>query len=411
MTNQKDGASEAGGALAGYRVLEVARVPPAELPGMMMADLGADVLKIESPAGSNPHGLSGARDAAASPTNRNKRSIVLNLKSDEAKGVFRELVRTADVLVEGYRPGVMSRLGLGYEELRGINPRLIYCAMSGFGQDGPYRMRPAHDMNFMALTGALDLLGEPGGQPMVPSNMVADLGAAAMHAFGGVLAALLARERTGAGQLVDISYLDTTMALVGASMGMRHFFGRGQYTPKGAGIAGLSYPYYKCYLTKDDRYLAVACSEMPLWVNFCKAIGRPDLASVTRAEDIYQRVANEAERRAAEQVATVIRSRNSSEWEEIFAQTDVCCSIVKSVEEAMEDPQLRHRGMIGFTEHPAFGSIGHIAPPIRLSATPAKVRTCGPMPGEHTLPVLRDLGYGEGDIDRMLASAAAEAAR
>ncbi len=389
-------------------MIEVARVPPAEVPGMMLADLGAEVVKVESPSGSNPHGSSNARDSAFSATNRNKRSIVLNLKAPEAKEILRDMVRNADVLIEGYRPGVMTRLELGYEQLAKINPRLIYCAMSAYGQDGPYKLRPGHDMNFMAGSGVLDTFGEAGQPPLVPSNFVADLGGAAMHAFGGILAALLARERTGRGQFVDISYLDTTMALLGASMGMRHYFGRGQYTPKGFGIAGLTYPYYRCYETRDGRYLAVACSETPLWVNFCNAISRPDLAKVTRAADIYARTANEAERWVGEEVAKTIRGRDAAEWENILASADACCSIVRTVDEAMQDPQVRHRQTIGAIAHRTHGDIRYIAPAIRLSETPAKVRRAGPAVGEHTVEVLQELGYNTASIEALIGKNAVE---
>lgn len=392
-------------ALEGIRVIEVARVPPAELPGMMLADFGADVVKVESPAGSNPHGSGDDRDAAFSPTNRNKRSIVLNLKAVEAKQIFQKLVRDADVLIEGFRPGVMSRLGLGYEDLREINPRLVYCAISSFGQDGPYRMRPAHDMNFMAMSGALSLMGTPGSEPLVPSNMVADLGGGAMHALAGILTALLARDRTGSGQMVDISYLDSTMALIGASMGMRHFFGRGQYTAPGQGMAGLTYPYYRFYHTKDHRLLAVACSEMPLWINFCKAIGRPDLAQVTRTSDTYGRGANDKELSAAAEVAAVIASRDAADWDTLLAEENVCCSIVRTVEEAVDDPQIRHRRMIRELPHPEYEKVRYVGPAIKLSETPARLDRVGPRSGEHTAEILGEIGYAESEVARLRTAA------
>ncbi|MBI3636913.1 MAG: CoA transferase, partial [Candidatus Rokubacteria bacterium] len=198
------------GVLDGIRIIELARVPPAEMPGMMLADMGADVLKIETP---EPHRKPDAamdRRAAFAFVNRNKRSMTLNLKSPEGQAIFRKLAARADILIEGFRPGVMKRLGADYETLRAENPRLIYCSLSGFGQDGPYRDYPAHDMNYLSLAGVLGLIGEPDRKPVIPLNLVADYAGASLHGALGIVLALYARERTGRGQHVDVSYLDTT---------------------------------------------------------------------------------------------------------------------------------------------------------------------------------------------------------
>ena len=194
--------------LEGIKVLELGRVPPAELPGMMLADMGADVLKIDTPAAAGQSDA--ARSEAFSHTNRNKRSMALNLKAPEGHAIFLELAENADIVIEGFRPGVMKRLGADYESLRQRNPRLIFCSLSGFGQTGLYRDRPAHDLNFLALSGALSLWGAGSQAPDIPLNLVADYGGASMHGALAILMALFARERSGAGQYLDISYFEST---------------------------------------------------------------------------------------------------------------------------------------------------------------------------------------------------------
>src|SRR5215468_1929159 len=273
------------GVLDGIKVLELARVPPAELPGMFFADMGADVLKIETPP-EHDEDAQTKRRAAFAYVNRNKRSLALNMKAPEGQAVFRKLAATADVIVEGFRPGVMDRLGAGYEAIRALNPRVIYCSLSGFGQDGPYRNYPAHDMNYLSLAGLLNLIGDAGSKkPVIPLNLVADYAGASLHGALGIALALFARERTGRGQHVDVSYLDTTLSLLAATPNMRFFFSDGVAPKRGEGFLGGSYPYYAIYTTKDDKLLTIGCTEPWLWENFCKAIGRPDFKKFARTSD------------------------------------------------------------------------------------------------------------------------------
>src|SRR5918996_2791305 len=194
------------GVLDGIKILELARVPPAEMPGMLLADMGADVLKIETPEPGQPHDAQWVRRTIHAFVNRNKRSMTLNMKAPEGQAIFRKLAAGADVLVEGFRPGVMDRLGAGYQALHELNPRLVYCSLSGFGQDGPYRNYPAHDINYLSLAGVLNLIGEPGRNPVTPLNLVADYAGAGMHGALCIVLALFVRERTGRGQHVDVSY-------------------------------------------------------------------------------------------------------------------------------------------------------------------------------------------------------------
>ncbi len=355
------------GVLDGIRILELARVAPAELPAMMLADMGAEVLKIETPEPGRDTSDEWVRRTIHTFVNRNKRSMTLNMKSPEGQTVFRKLAATADVIVEGFRPGVMKRLGADYESLRALNPRLIYCSLSGFGQDGPYRDRPAHDMNYLSLAGVLNLIGEKDRKPVIPLNLVADYAGASLHGALGIVLALFARERTGRGQHVDVSYLDTTVSLLAATPNMRFFFSDGLAPRRGEGFLGGSYPYYAIYSTRDDKLLTIGCTEPWLWENFCTAIGRPDFKRFARTSDL-------------------------------LVKADVCVGKVYDIPEMVADPQINHRKMIVDVEHPTQGRVRQIGVAIKLSDTPGTIRSAAPMPNEHTEDVLKDLGLSAAEI-------------
>lgn len=391
-------------AIAGIRVLEVGRVPPSELPAMMLADMGATVWKVISPE--DVHDLSDQeqRDAIHNYTNRNKQSIALNLKHERGREIFLELLQQADVLIEGFRPGVMQRLRLNYATVAEINPRLVYCSMSSYGQDGPYRTCPAHDLNFMSASGALNAISGTDQGLGIPLNLVADYGGASMHALTGILFGLLARERTGQGQHIDVSYLDTTLALLAATPNLRHLFSRGFVTPTGGGVLAGSYPYYSLYATQDGRMLSVACSEPGLWANFCHVINRPDLASYCRHENHYLRAANATEMHARNQVAAIIASEPLDVWVGRFASADVCVAPVNTVQEALVDSQVVHREMVNSVEHPQVGTVRYISPPVKYSRTPAVIRSAAPLPGEHTVQVLTGLGINQVELQSLQTS-------
>jgi len=388
------------GVLDGISVLELARVAPAELPGMMFADMGADVLKIETPEAEAPT-PDALRRAAFAYVNRNKRSLALNLKAPEGQALFKRLAATADVIVEGFRPGVMKRLGADYETVRALNPRIVYCSLSGFGQNGPYRDYPAHDMNYLSLAGVLTLIGEAGRKPAIPLNLVADYAGASLHGALGIALALFARERTGRGQHVDISYLDTTLSLLAATPNMRFFFSDGVAPNRGEGFLGGSYPYYAIYETRDNKLLTIGCTEPWLWENFCKAIERPDFARFARKPDQFVRAANPEEAAARDAIEAVIRTRDRDDWYEFLVKHDVCVGKVYEIEEMVRDPQIAHRGMIVDVEHPTHGRVRQFGVAIKLSETPGTVRTAAPLAGEHTEAILKDLGLGADEIAGM----------
>jgi alpha-methylacyl-CoA racemase len=387
------------GVLDGIKILELARVPPAEMPAMILADMGAEVLKIDSPDPERPGGNDWVRRTIHSFTNRNKRSMTLDMKTPDGQAIFRKLAAGADVIVEGFRPGVMKRLGADYETLRASNPRLIYCSLSGFGQDGPYRDYPAHDMNYLSLAGVLGLIGEAGSKkPVIPLNLVADYAGASLHGALGIALALFARERTGRGQHVDVSYLDTTVSLLAATPNMRFFFSDGMAPRRGEGFLGGSYPYYAIYETRDDKLLTIGCTEPWLWANFCKAIGRPDLERFARKPDQFVRAANGEEAAARNEIEKIIKTRDRDDWYERLVKADVCVGKVYDIEEMVNDPQINHRQMIVDVEHPTHGRVRQFGVAIKLSETPGTVRSAAPLSGEHTDVVLKDLGFGAVDI-------------
>jgi crotonobetainyl-CoA:carnitine CoA-transferase CaiB-like acyl-CoA transferase len=389
------------GVLDGIKVLEVARVPPAEMPGMLMADMGADVLKIETPEPNRANRADEDRRAAFAFVNRNKRSMALNMKAPEGQAVFRKLAAGADVIIEGFRPGVMKRLGADYETIHALNPRIVYCSLSGFGQDGPYRDYPAHDMNYLSLAGVLGLIGEADRKPAIPLNLVADYAGASLHGALGVVLALFGRERTGRGQHVDVAYLDTTISLLAATPNMRFFFSDGLAPRRGGGFLGGSYPYYAIYETRDGKLLTIGCTEPWLWENFCKAIGRPDFTRFARRHDQFVRAANAEEEAARREIEAIIKTRDRDEWYEFLVKADVCVGKVYDVEEMVQDPQVTHRRMIVEVEHPRHGKIKQFGVAIKLSETPGSVRHAAPASGEHTEAVLRELGMTAAEISTL----------
>lgn len=391
------------GALEGIRVLELCRVPPAEVPGMMLGDLGADVIKIATPTAGDAADID-ARQAVHDYTNRNKRSVMIDMKTAEGGELFRSLAFDADVVIEGFRPGVMRRLGADYPTLAERNPRLVYCSMSGYGQDGPCRDRPAHDLNFIAQAGLLSLVGEAGRIPAIPLNLVADLGGAAMHAAFAIMTALFGRARSGRGQYIDVSYLDATIALMAATPNLRRVFVDGQVARQGEGVLSGGYPYYTVYECRDGKRLSVACSEPWLWANLCGAIGRTDLARFARQPGHYRRRPLPDEQAARESVQAVFAERDRDDWLRMLADAGACVAPVLDVLETISDPQVRHREMVRDVAHPVHGVVRQFGPAVRYSETPAGIRTAAPLPGEHTDEVLRALGLGDEAIRALRAA-------
>ena len=386
------------GPLEGIKILELIRVPPGAFCTMMLADMGAEVLKIETPPTDVSEAGAGqetdeARRAAFQFVNRNKQSISINLKHTAGQKILHQLAADADVLVEGFRPGVMARLGGDYATLSQINPRLIYCSLSGFGQDGPYRDLPAHDINYLSIGGVLNLIGEPDRPPAIPLNIIADYAGASMHGVVGILLALLARQQTGRGQWVDVSYLDTTISLLAATPMLRNFFFNGTSCGRGEGALGGSFPYYTTYETADGKLVSVGCTEPWLWQNFCAAIGREDLAKFALRSEHFAGLADSAVQQAKKEVQEVLRHKTRDEWCAFFKDKNVCVGPVYSVAETFQDPQVVARDMVVDIEDSRYGMVRQVGVAIKLSETPGSIRHVGPTVGEHTEAVLETLGY------------------
>ncbi len=394
-------------ALQGTKVLELSRVSPGTFCTMMLADMGAEVLKIETPPSVSPGAGSGvspsdAKQAAFSYTNRNKRSIGLNLKAPEGVEILHALAAEADVLVEGFRPGVMARLGCDYETLRDINAGLVYCSLSGFGQDGPYRDLPAHDLNYLALSGVLNLIGPSAeAPPSIPLNLVADYGGASMHGVLGILLALFARGQTGRGQHVDISYLDTTISLLSATLLMDRYVTDGVVPQRGQGPYTGQYAFYTTYETQDGELLSVACSEPWLWGNLCRALGRPEFERFYRDSGHIERGPNAEEREVREALQAIFRQRTRDAWVDFLADKNVCIGPVNSTAEAFNDPHIRHRHMVIEHEDPEHGTVRQAGIGIKLSDTPGRVRHVAPRIGQDTDDVLGQLGYSADAIEAL----------
>jgi crotonobetainyl-CoA:carnitine CoA-transferase CaiB-like acyl-CoA transferase len=391
-------ATPAAPALGGLKILDASRLLPAALCTQMLGDLGADVLKVEEP-GRGDYQRSfppmGKQDSGTFLLcNRNKRSLTLNLKSDEGKAIFKRLACESDIVVEGFRPGVMDRLGLGYEVLKALNPRLIYCAISGFGQEGPYKLVAGHDLNYMGVIGALPLFGKAGEGPMVPGLLTADIGASLAGAYG-ILAAVLARQSTGAGQFVDVSMMDAAMSFLTYHAAEPLF---GKCEPKGGEYRNIGgAPCYGIFRCKDHAYVTLGALEEHFWGRFCDVAGVPEL----KAEQFPE---GEARERQFKQLEDVFSRRTRAEWVALFFQHDIPGGPVNSMREAFEDPQVKAREMLLHVDHPVEGRIPQLGFPVKFSSTPGRIGAAPPTLGQHTTQVLASLGYSDAQIEALAAS-------
>jgi crotonobetainyl-CoA:carnitine CoA-transferase CaiB-like acyl-CoA transferase len=379
--------------------LDLTRLLPGAFCTLMLADMGAEVIKIEHPVGGDynrqwePKGL--AESGSFLLLNRNKKSLTLNLKLDEGKAAFLRLVETADVLLEGFRPGVMDRLGLGYEALKDINPRLIYCSLSGYGQDGPLRLTPGHDLNYLGTAGALQLFGKAGEGPIVPGLSIADVGGGSLMASNGILAALYSRTLTGEGQFIDISMTDGSVAWLALHAPDYLFAG---IEPRGGERPYIGHaPCYNVYLCADGLYVALGALEAHFWESFC------DLVSLPEALRVHYPEGEEAERQRAA-LEEIFLTRTRDEWAEAGERADIPLTAINSMQEAFDHPQLRHRQMLLHVDHAVEGRIPQLGFPIKLSDTPCEIRTPPPLLGEHNEELLKQVGYSESDVAAMRTS-------
>jgi len=383
-------------ALSGIRVLDLTRLLPGPYCTMFLADFGAEVIKVEEPGRGDymrewPPYINKV-GAIHLLVNRNKKSMTLNLKKSEGKEILLELCKQADVLVESFRPGVMDRLGVGYETVRQVNPRLVYCSLSGYGQDGPYRLLPGHDLNYISLAGLLDLCGEPGGDPVIPASQIADLGGGALMALSGILLALLARERQGVGQFIDVAMLDGTVSWMIRPVAC---YLAGELIKRGEELAAGGLASYMPYETADGKYIAVGALEEKFWENICRKLGREDLVPIQYGD-------REKQEYIRRELKMIIKTKTRDEWvQEMMFTGDYCVTPVNNVAEMMEDPQVLHREMVVEIDDPVAGRIKQLGVPIKLSGTPGKVARPAPLLGEHTEEMLSKIGLDRTRIDEL----------
>jgi crotonobetainyl-CoA:carnitine CoA-transferase CaiB-like acyl-CoA transferase len=383
--------------LEGITVLDLTRLIPGPFCTLILADLGAEVIKVEQPGiGDYERQIRPFQGEMAYRfmlLNRNKKSIGLNLKQDEGREIFIDLARQADVVVEGFRPGVMSRLGLGYDDvLRHVNEGLVYCSLTSYGHSGPYRDKVAHDINILATTGLLDLIGAADGPPVIPGVQLVDT-VTALYAVIGIQAALASKTKTGKGQHVDLSMHDCAFSLMFDSARYPLAEDRVPVRGKERLMGGLA--NYNIYQTGDDRYIAVGALEKKFHEKLLKEIGLAEYieqdGSVTASE-----VNPEKEGVIKNRFKEVFKEKSLKEWQQILGSANVFFSPVDTVADALEDEQLKSREMVADTEHPVAGAIKQIGSPIKLSEDPVQLeRLPAPRLGEHSVSLLGKLGFND----------------
>jgi alpha-methylacyl-CoA racemase len=374
-------------ALKGMKVLDLSMNLPGPYMTWLLASMGAEVVKIENPIGGDYARMLAGSDQGSpyfESVNRNKKSVALNLKHSKGRRIFLDLLDAYDVLVEGFRPGTMERFELGFDVMSARQPRLIHVSISGYGQEGPYRERAGHDLNYLSLAGIIGMTGTRAGEPAVIGVQVADLAGGSLLALSSLLAATVQRERTGKGQYVDVSMFHGSLSLAtlifaGVEMGM-------EKPAPGKMILNGRLPCYGLYKTKDELYMSLGALENKFWVNFCAATGRQDLLGGQFGGP-----------EIVEQVQEVFASRTQQEWIELMKDHDACCEPVIPLNEAVNSELVQFRGMAskGTLRQRYLGS------PIRLSESPPAEDAPAPELGQHTHEVLSKLGLSKEDFDSL----------
>ncbi len=372
------------GALDGVLVLDLSRLLPGPYASMILADHGARAIAVEDPR-NNWEGMK------ESIVHRNKEHMSLNLKSEKGREVFLRLAESADVVLEGFRPGVTQRLGMDYETLSGINPGIIYCSITGYGQTGPYKDVAGHDVNYLSTAGVLDLIGESDGPPVIPGVQVADMAGGGMNAVIGILMAMLERGRTGKGQYVDISMTDGSFSLLTMALTISQM--SGEPLRRSDSVFSHRYACYNVYETKDGRYISIGAVENRFWRELCEFFQVPEYGELQYDEGRRQEIIDYFRSR--------FRKKTMSEWEQELRGRDVCWAPVLHMEEATEEPLFREREMVTRVQKRDNAPLKVVGTPVKLSSTPGSVRTPPPEFGGDTVRILEEWGYEQSHISEM----------
>jgi alpha-methylacyl-CoA racemase len=383
------------GPLKGLKILDFTTLLPGPYATMTLADLGAEVLRIVS--GSRPDvvdfmppSLPGTNLSCATAwLGRGKRCMALNLKDPRAKGIVQKLIADYDILIEQFRPGVMAKLSLDYETLKAVNPGLIYCSLTGYGQTGPLKNRAGHDINYLARSGIMSYSGRKTSGPCLTGIQIADIASGSNNAVIGILAAIIHRQRTGEGQHVDVSMTDGVVAFNAISGAAFLVDGTENRREEGLLNGGSFYDFYE---TKDGQYLSFGGLEPQFFAAFCETIGRPDLIAGGVMPPELPRV--------KEEVREALKTKTRDEWMALFAKVDACVEPVLALGEVLADPHISARGLVVEADLPGEGTVRQLGHPIRYSATPPEYRSAGVPAGTHTREVIRELGYTDAEIEK-----------
>lgn len=382
-------------ALKGIRILDLTRLLPGPYCSMMLADFGAEVIKIEEPdKGDYARDFPPAKNGFGFwhlQLNRNKKSLAVDLKTSEGKDVFFTLLKKADVVMESYRPGVLQRLGIDYETARKINPKIVYCSLSGYGKKGPRANEADHDINYVSLAGITSMSGEKNGRPAIPGVLMADMNAASLAAVS-ILIALRHADKTGEGQEIEVALYNSALSLMPGAASL--YFGSGFVAERGNNWLTGAYANYNIYKTKDHRYLAVGALEKKFWANLCTVLKRTDMIDLLDDENNHEKVKGE--------LTQAFEEKTLAEWLKLLAGKDTCTTPVLNFDEAMFADQTLSNDMVLTVDDPEVGCYKQMGFPIKMTKTPAGLKKRAPKLGENTAEILNEYGYSEEEIKKIV---------